>query len=125
MAVETEQARRMLAEWGRLPQRIRRLSDERRRAVEMGEGFEALIAEIDREIARCVRLRIALEGLMEEMPDTMRRVIELRYAQGMSYIAIGNRMHYSQSHARKLKSHADQWIAERIQALEPDREHMP
>ena len=117
MTKEYEKARMLLGRWAALPERLEELSRERRWAQERQEDpredggvWQALIDGIDRELAEAMRLRAAVEGVLNALGEPMASVVRLRYVRRLSYPQIARELNYSVAGVRHRKSRADRAV---------------
>ena len=81
-----------------------------------GDGHDrmmAYVAQLDELeekyaglITRQTEARLKVEQALAELPEQQERVLRLRYIDGLSWRKIGRRMHYSESHLRKISAAA-------------------
>lgn len=68
--------------------------------------FVAKLDELEEKFAvlieRQSELRLTIERALVDLPEQQERVIRLRFIDGLSWKRIARRMHYSESHLRKI-----------------------
>lgn len=81
-------------------ERLRRYRMLRTRHLQHG------IRNIRRYAAEYAELDAEVRSSIESLPDQEMNVMQMYYCEGMSCIAIGIRMHYSDGHVRRIKRRA-------------------
>ena len=132
--MERKQMRRLLLRWGRTEQTCAERSEQIRQLEELlkqsraagskalGEGEKAerwarLAGEYSQNIERLTReceeeLRFAreMDGLLGGLEPLDRRLLELRYRKGLSWIQVARGVHYSVDRTK----HKDAELADRL-----------
>ena len=81
-----------------------------------GDGHDRMMAyvakldELEDKFAKLIieqaETRLKVEQAIEDLPEQQERVLRLRFIDGLSWRKIGRRMHYSESHLRKISAAA-------------------
>lgn len=62
---------------------------------EVRNYYRDTIADLDREL-------LAIEDAIRDLPPALRRIIRMHYIEGLPWMTIANRVHYSRQHLHRL-----------------------
>ena len=82
----------------------------------------ALLARYDKVLETTAAELLAVETAIERLPDpTQRRLLRLHYINGLSWIAVADRMHYSERWVYELRDKALEQLGtmKLLDAVEP------
>lgn len=81
------------------------------RRVEM---YDALVKQIDAEIAERIRLRNCMEALVAQLTPMQEKVIGYRYIDGHAWRYISMKMNYDEDHIMRVERQAVDYIAQHV-----------